>query len=130
MNVFRHQCGIDFAIGVPATLSSCIIMVMSESATANRAMQIASRSLIPANHVIKERLRPLPRPGELLERAGADRREVNPSIHVEAATWSRAGQLDYWVKERREWLGRVRGPDGRQRWIRAVDFRPGSGSQP
>jgi len=29
------------------------------------------------------------------------------------ATWSKAGQLDWWVKERREWLGRVRGVDGR-----------------
>jgi hypothetical protein len=32
--------------------------------------------------------------------------------------------LDYWVKERQQWLGRVRGADGRQRWIRAVDLRP------
>jgi hypothetical protein len=28
-----------------------------------------------------------------------------------------------WVKERRECWGRVRGADGRQRWIRAVDLR-------
>jgi hypothetical protein len=34
------------------------------------------------------------------------------------------------VKERQEWLGRVRGPDGRQRWIRAVDLRQASGSGP
>jgi hypothetical protein len=33
-------------------------------------------------------------------------------------------------QKRREWLGRVRGPDGRQRWIRAADLRPASGSQP
>ena len=52
-----------------------------------------------------------------------DRREVNPPIEVESATWSTAGQLDWWVKERREWLGRVRGPDGRQRWIKAADLR-------
>jgi hypothetical protein len=26
--------------------------------------------------------------------------------------WSRAGQLDWWVKERQQWLGRVRGADG------------------
>jgi hypothetical protein len=50
----------------------------------------------------------------------ADRREVNPSVPVDAATWSRAGQLDWWVKERREWLGRMRGVDGRQRWIRLL----------
>jgi hypothetical protein len=57
---------------------------------------------------------------------GADRREVDPPIQVDAATWSPGGQLDYWVKEHRprlEWWGRVRGQDGRQRWIRAVDLR-------
>jgi hypothetical protein len=53
----------------------------------------------------------------------ADRREVDPPIEVQAATWSPGGQLDWWVKERREWLGRVRGADGRQRWIKAVDLR-------
>jgi hypothetical protein len=41
--------------------------------------------------------------------------------------WSNAGQLDWWVKERQEWWGRVRGADGRQRWIRAVDLRPAIG---
>ena len=61
--------------------------------------------------------------------AEADRREVDPPIQVETATWSKAGQLDWWVKERQEWWGRVRGADGRQRWIRAVDLRPASGSQ-
>jgi hypothetical protein len=65
-----------------------------------------------------------------LERiAGADRREIDPPILVQAATWSSAGQLDCWVKERQEWWGRVRGADGRQRWIRAVDLRPATGSQ-
>ena len=48
-------------------------------------------------------------------------------IQVETATWSKAGQLDWWVKERQEWLCRVRGADGRQRWIRAVDLRPSEG---
>jgi hypothetical protein len=67
---------------------------------------------------------------EVRQRAEADRREVDPPIQIEAATWSRAGQLDWWVKERREWWGRVRGVDGRQRWIKAVDLRPASGSPP
>ena len=58
----------------------------------------------------------------------ADRREVDPPIQVDTATWSKAGQLDWWVKERQEWLGRVRGADGKQRWIRAVDLRPVNGS--
>jgi hypothetical protein len=63
----------------------------------------------------------------------ADRREVDPPIQVEAATWSPGGKLDWWVKEHRprlEWWGRVRGADGRQRWVKAVDIRPASGSQP
>jgi hypothetical protein len=60
----------------------------------------------------------------------ADRREINPPVPVDVATWSHAGTLDWWVKERLEWWGRVRGDDGRQRWIRAVDLRPCNGSQP
>jgi len=63
----------------------------------------------------------------------ADRREVNPPIQVDVAKWSSAGQLDWWVKERRprlKWFGRVRGKGGQQRWIKAVDLRPASSSQP
>jgi hypothetical protein len=52
-----------------------------------------------------------------------DRREVNPPIEVESARWRAGGVVDYWVKERREWWGRVRGPDGRQVWVRAADLR-------
>ena len=62
--------------------------------------------------------------------AEADRREVDPPIEVQMASWSPGGQLDWWVKDRQEWLGRVRGKDGRQRWVKAVDLRPASGSQP
>jgi hypothetical protein len=53
----------------------------------------------------------------------SDRREIDPPIEVESATWSAAGTRDWWVKERQQWLGRVRGLDGRQRWIKAVDLR-------
>jgi len=63
---------------------------------------------------------------EVQRRAEADRREVNPPIQVDVATWSLAGQLDWWVKEHRprlEWFGRVRGADGKQRWIKASDLR-------
>jgi hypothetical protein len=67
---------------------------------------------------------------ELQQHPEADRREVDPPIQVETATWSKAGRLDWWVKERQQWLGRVRGADRRQRWIKAVDLRPASGSQP
>ena len=35
-----------------------------------------------------------------------------------------ACELDWWVKERQQWLGRVRRPDGRQEWIKAADLRP------
>jgi hypothetical protein len=66
---------------------------------------------------------------ELQQRVAADRREVEPPIQVETATWSSAGLLDWWVKDRQEWFGRVRGADGLQRWVRAVDLRPASGSQ-
>jgi hypothetical protein len=44
-----------------------------------------------------------------LERiAEADRREVDPPIQVDAAAWSAGGTLDWWVKERQQWMGRVR----------------------
>jgi hypothetical protein len=49
---------------------------------------------------------------------------VDPPIEVESATWSAAGDLDFWVKERQEWLGRVRSPDDRQKWVKAADLRP------
>jgi hypothetical protein len=60
---------------------------------------------------------------EVRQRAEADSRVVDPPIEVELATWSEAGQLDWWVNERQQWLGRVRGADGRQRWIQASDLR-------
>jgi hypothetical protein len=63
-------------------------------------------------------------------RAEGDRQEIDPPIQVETAAWSKAGQLDWWVRERQEWWGRVRGADSRQQWIRAVDLRPVNGSQP
>jgi hypothetical protein len=59
----------------------------------------------------------------------ADRREVDPPVQVEMASWSPGGRLDYWVKERQQWLGEVRGEDRRQRWIRPVDLRPLNGLQ-
>jgi hypothetical protein len=43
--------------------------------------------------------------GELQQRAEADRREADPPIEVETATWAQAGQLDWWVKDRQERWG-------------------------
>jgi hypothetical protein len=60
-------------------------------------------------------------------KAGADQ-QLGPCIFwteiPKTATWSKAGQLDWWVKERQEWWGRVRGAGGRPWWIKAVDLRP------
>lgn len=67
---------------------------------------------------------------DLQQRDAADRCEVDLPLEVQTATWATAGQLDWWVKERQEWWSRVCGADGRQRWIRAGDLRPASGSQP
>jgi hypothetical protein len=64
---------------------------------------------------------------EVQQIAGADRREVDPPIQVQTATWSRAGQLDWWVKDRQEWWGRVRGADGLSTVDRAADLRPANG---
>ena len=67
--------------------------------------------------------------GDLERSAEADRRAVDPPIEVRGATWSPGGgQLDSWVKDRQEWFGRVRGADGRQRWVKPADIRPASGS--
>ena len=55
-------------------------------------------------------------PGQYSE---ADRRPIDPPIQVEMATWSNAGQLDWWVKEHRQ-LGMVR-PGTRCRRPTAVD---------
>jgi hypothetical protein len=46
----------------------------------------------------------------------ADRQAVDPPVEVQVATWSAAGTLDWWVRERRA-------PNGRQRWIKAADLR-------
>jgi hypothetical protein len=62
------------------------------------------------------------------QEAEADRRAVDPPIEVESATWSAGGTRDSWVKEGQQWLGRVRGPDGRQRWVKAADLRPANRS--
>ena len=39
---------------------------------------------------------------DLPQRDAADRKAVDPPIEVQTATWMKAGQLDWWVKERPE----------------------------
>jgi hypothetical protein len=39
---------------------------------------------------------------EVQQHAAADRREVDPPIEVKTATWTKAGELDWWVKDRQE----------------------------
>lgn len=57
------------------------------------------------------------------QREERDRREVRPPVVVDTATWAAGGELDWWVRERRQWWGRVRGADGSQRWVRADELR-------
>jgi hypothetical protein len=67
---------------------------------------------------------------EVQRRAEADRREVDPPIQVETATWSESGQLDWWVKGRRDGGVAWTVQTAVNGWIRAVDLRPASGPQP
>jgi hypothetical protein len=51
---------------------------------------------------------------------------VDPPVPVERA-WQLAGVLDAWVRENGEWIGRVRGDDGRIVWIRGAELRQTKG---
>ena len=57
------------------------------------------------------------------QRPEADRRQVDPRIKVESATWGPEGELDYWVRDVHGWTGRVCRPDGEYVWIKAADLR-------
>jgi hypothetical protein len=59
----------------------------------------------------------------------ADRRAVDPPVQVEMATWTKAGQLDWWVKEREQWLGQVGVQTAVNGWIRAADLRRAENGQ-
>jgi len=37
------------------------------------------------------------------QRQENERRPVDPPVEVESATWTAAGELDYWVREKQEW---------------------------
>jgi YD repeat-containing protein len=52
---------------------------------------------------------------------------VDSPVPVERA-WKVAGVLDAWVRENGEWIGRVRGADGRIVWIRGAEVRQPKGA--
>jgi hypothetical protein len=72
---------------------------------------------------------------DLQRRAEADRREVDPPIEVQAAFSSPGGELDWWVRERREWwvIGRSL-PHRRSRMEDSVEctgeLEPGDDTNP
>ena len=57
-------------------------------------------------------------PGEEQDESAPIERRIDPFVD------QAAGTLDWWVKERQEWFGRVRGKDGCQRWVKATDLHP------
>lgn len=50
-------------------------------------------------------------------------RKVDPAQPVQRAQWH-DGELDVWIRDNGEWLGRVRDKDGRVTWIPGTDLRP------
>jgi len=108
---------------------------------------VASGTLGPARSVSHSKLHKgrYFQSGSIFDQYGArdvdQRREVNPAIPVEAATWTApTNSITGGAKTAAEWWGRVRGPDGHHIWIRASVLRrlsvpwkgphwwPGSGS--
>jgi hypothetical protein len=57
-----------------------------------------------------------PRPADAI-------RHVDPAQPVQRAAWS-AGELDVWIRDNGEWLGRVRDKDGHVTWVPGTDLRP------
>ncbi|TDD26931.1 hypothetical protein E1218_11940 [Kribbella turkmenica] len=57
-----------------------------------------------------------PRPADAI-------RKVNPTQAVQRAQWHN-GELDVWIRDNGEWLGRVRDKNGRVTWIPGSDLRP------
>jgi hypothetical protein len=48
---------------------------------------------------------------------------VKPAKRVKWAEWHN-GELDVWIRDHDQWLGRVRDLDGNISWIRGPDLRP------
>jgi hypothetical protein len=62
------------------------------------------------------------------QRDNADRRQVRPPVPVQTSEWHEAGELDYWVRERGQWWGRVREQDGSFTWHPADRLRKPPGA--
>jgi hypothetical protein len=50
-------------------------------------------------------------------------RRVTPPCPADQMAWKHGGLLEAWVRERGEWLGRVRAPDGSISWVPASELR-------
>lgn len=50
-------------------------------------------------------------------------RRVDPAQPVQRAEWS-TGELDVWICDSGEWLGRFRDSDGQITWVPGRDLRP------
>ncbi|GAB2605250.1 hypothetical protein GCM10027269_71670 [Kribbella endophytica] len=63
-------------------------------------------------------------------RPAGDVRRADPVEPVLFAVGWEPGELDAWVREKGQWLGRVRGHDGHIQWIPAADLRRGGEDAP
>jgi hypothetical protein len=50
-------------------------------------------------------------------------RKVDPAQAVQRAEWT-TGELDVWIRDNGEWLGRFRDKNGRVTWIPGSELRP------
>ena len=48
---------------------------------------------------------------------------MDPAQPVQRAQWHH-GELDVWIRDNGEWLGRFRDKNGRVTWIPGTDLRP------
>ncbi|WP_433020067.1 hypothetical protein [Kribbella sp. CA-294648] len=63
-------------------------------------------------------------------RPASDIRSVAPPQSVELVTAWEPGELDAWIRDDGQWLGRVRDRDGYIAWIPQSDLRPAGQETP
>ncbi len=51
-------------------------------------------------------------------------RRVDPPRPIQRAEWHTDGELDAWIRDAGQWLGRVRDHNGNITWIPAEELRP------